>query len=154
MRVARVHVCNALVPWLSVAPTQVGLRTHAAAISRKWTNGVSTNKVTAAFMFFDRGTFWVLPLTYLLILPKVPGRTFLPNLSKFMTSAAAPLVSTPFVRSQAKASCASSKVMRQFPCSNRGLMLIPISACYGGMGICAAPSRLGWGGYFQGESLV
>ena len=27
-------------------------------------NGVSTNGVTANFMFFDRGTFWVLPLTY------------------------------------------------------------------------------------------
>ena len=33
--------------------------------SRKWTNGVSTNGVTEHFfMFFDRGTFWVLPLTY------------------------------------------------------------------------------------------
>ena len=27
-------------------------------------NGVSTNGVTPNFMFFDRGTFWVLPLTY------------------------------------------------------------------------------------------
>ena len=32
--------------------------------SRKGTNGVSTNGVTANLMFFDRGTFWVLPLTY------------------------------------------------------------------------------------------
>ena len=31
---------------------------------RKWTNGVSTNGVTASLLFFDRGTFWVLPLTY------------------------------------------------------------------------------------------
>ena len=30
---------------------------------RKGTNGVSTNGVTANFMLFDRGTFWVLPLT-------------------------------------------------------------------------------------------
>ncbi len=36
---------------------------------RKGTNGVSTNGVTANFMFFDRGTFWVLPLTYF-YLPK------------------------------------------------------------------------------------
>ena len=32
---------------------------------RKGTNGVSINGVTANFVFsFDRGTFWVLPLTY------------------------------------------------------------------------------------------
>ena len=30
---------------------------------RKGTNGVSTNGVTANFMLFDRGTFWVLRLT-------------------------------------------------------------------------------------------
>ena len=30
---------------------------------RKGANGVSTNGATANFMFFDRGTFWVLPLT-------------------------------------------------------------------------------------------
>ena len=33
------------------------------------TNGVSTNGGTGKFMFFDRGTFWVLPLTYF-YLPK------------------------------------------------------------------------------------
>ena len=33
------------------------------AIPRKGTNGVSTNGVTAFLMFFDRGTFWVFPLT-------------------------------------------------------------------------------------------
>ena len=31
--------------------------------TRKGTSGVSTNGVTAKSMFFDRGTFWVLPLT-------------------------------------------------------------------------------------------
>ena len=31
---------------------------------RKGTNGVSTNRVTANFMFFDRGTFWVLVLPH------------------------------------------------------------------------------------------
>ena len=36
---------------------------------RKGTNGVSTNGVTAKFMCFDRGIFWVLPLTYF-YLPK------------------------------------------------------------------------------------
>ena len=42
--------------------------------------------------FFDGGTFWELPLTYF----------YLPfsNLSKFLTSAAAPFASTPFVRDQ------------------------------------------------------
>ena len=35
--------------------------------TRKGTNGVSTNGVTANLMFFDRGTFWVLPLTYFYI---------------------------------------------------------------------------------------
>ena len=32
--------------------------------ARKGANGVSTNGVTANFVFFDRGTFGVLPLTY------------------------------------------------------------------------------------------
>ena len=39
---------------------------------RKGTNGVSTTGVTANFIFFDRGTFWVLPLTYFCI-PKSAG---------------------------------------------------------------------------------
>ena len=47
--------------------------------------------------FFDRETFWVLLLSYF-CLTKVPGRTFVLNLSKFVTFEAAPLVSTPFVR--------------------------------------------------------
>ena len=34
------------------------------------------------------------------IFPKVPGCTFFPNLSKFITFAAAPSVLTPFVRNQ------------------------------------------------------
>ena len=66
---------------------------------RKGTNRVSTNGVTANFMFCDRGTFGVLPLTYL-IFTKVSGRTFFPNLSKGITFAAAPLVLTPFVRNK------------------------------------------------------
>ena len=40
------------------------------------------------------------------LFPKVPGRTFFLNLSKFITFAAAPLVLTPFVRSQPQAKCA------------------------------------------------
>ena len=35
----------------------------AASLGRKGTHGVSTNGVTANFMLFDGGTFWVLPLT-------------------------------------------------------------------------------------------
>ena len=30
---------------------------------RKGTTGVGTNGVIASFVFFDRGAFWVLPLT-------------------------------------------------------------------------------------------
>ena len=36
-----------------------------ARLARRGTNGVSTNGVDVNLMFFDRGTFWVLPLTYL-----------------------------------------------------------------------------------------
>ena len=50
-------------------------------------------------IFFDRGTFWVLPLTYF-IFSKVPGRTFFPNLSNFTTFAAAPLISVDPIRPQ------------------------------------------------------
>ena len=43
---------------------------RAPRIGRKGTNGVSTNGVTAFLTtYFDRGTFWVLPLTYF-YLPK------------------------------------------------------------------------------------
>ena len=38
-------------------------------VPRRGTNGVSTNGATAKFMLFDRGTLWVLTLTYL-YLPK------------------------------------------------------------------------------------
>ena len=46
-----------------------GMRKPHQDSTRRGTNGVSTNGVTADFMFFDRGTFWVLPLTYF-YLPK------------------------------------------------------------------------------------
>ena len=67
--------------------------------TRKGTNGVSTNGVTAIFKFFDRGTFWVLPLTYL-YLPKSARAYLFPQSVKIDTFAAAPVVLTPFVRSQ------------------------------------------------------
>ena len=44
-------------------------RLSAEEISRKGTNGISTNGVTANFIFFERGTIWVLLLTYF-YLPK------------------------------------------------------------------------------------
>ena len=82
------------------APTARGPGTRRTPCSRSSErDGVSTSGVTAIFMLFDRGTFCVLPLTYS-ISPEVPGRTFSPNLSKFITSAAATLVLTPFVRKQ------------------------------------------------------
>ena len=46
---------------------------------RKGTNGVSTNGVTANFMFFDRGTFRVLPVTYFLYFQKCQGVPFSPT---------------------------------------------------------------------------
>ena len=61
---------------------------------RKGTDGVSTNGVTARFMIFGRGTFRALSLTYFYI-PKSARAYLFPqssNLSKFITSAAAPLV--------------------------------------------------------------
>ena len=50
---------------------------------RKGTNGVSANGVTAIFSLFDRGIFWVLPLTYFYSLKSARAYLF-PNLSKFI----------------------------------------------------------------------
>ena len=44
---------------------------------RKGTNGVGTNGVTANVVFFDRGTFGVLPLAYF-YLPKSAGAHLFP----------------------------------------------------------------------------
>ena len=61
-------------------------------------------------MFFDRGTFRVLPLTYCCI-PKSARAYLFPNLSEFLTFAAAPLVLTPFLRNQGLAlGCVSEKL--------------------------------------------
>ena len=60
-----------------------------ADATQKGTTGVSTNGPTANFTFFDRGTFWVLPLTYI-YLPQVPGRAFFPYLANVITFAVAP----------------------------------------------------------------
>ena len=67
-------------------------------IRLKGTNGVSTVGVTANVMFFDRGTFGILPLTYV-CLPESARVYLFPNLSKSLfVFVAAPLVFTPFVR--------------------------------------------------------
>ena len=58
--------------------------------------------VTANFMLFDRGTLWVLPLTYF-YLPKSARAYLFPQPVKVITFAAAPLVLTPFLRNQDKA---------------------------------------------------
>ena len=64
--------------------------------------GVSTKGVTALLCFSTKGPFgYSRQPTF--IFPKVPGRTFFPNLPKFVTFAAAPLVLTPFVRNQVSA---------------------------------------------------
>ena len=49
------------------------------------------------FVFFDGGTFWVLPLTCF-DLPKSARAYLIPQSVKFMMFAAASLVLTPFVR--------------------------------------------------------
>ena len=63
------------------------------SVPRKGTDGVSTDGVTANLLFFD-GNFLGTRVNLLLKFPKVPGRIFYPNLSKFITCAAAPLVLT------------------------------------------------------------
>ena len=64
-------------------------------------SALSTNGVTAIiFMFFDRGTFLDTPVSLLLSSPKCQGVPFSPNLA-LITFAAAPLVSTLFVRNRA-----------------------------------------------------
>ena len=58
--------------------------------NRKGTNTVSTNGVTANFMFFKRGTFWVLPLTYFYLPKGARAYLLFPNLSEAITFAATP----------------------------------------------------------------
>ena len=68
-------------------------------VFRKGTNWVSTHGVTANLVFLTEGPFGY-SRSPTSIFPEVPGRTLFPNLSKCITLAAAPLVSTPFVRNQ------------------------------------------------------
>ena len=49
--------------------TVLGMVLAAKRFSQRGTDVVGTNRVTASFSFFARGTFWVLPLTYF-YLPK------------------------------------------------------------------------------------
>ena len=67
--------------------------------TRKGTNGLNSNGVTAFVLFVDRLLYGVLPLTYS-YLPKSAGAFLFPNLPEFISFAAAPLVLTPFVRNQ------------------------------------------------------
>ena len=53
----------------------------AEKVTQKGTNGVITNGVTADFMFLTEGLFGYSHQPAF-IFPKVPGRTFFPNLSK------------------------------------------------------------------------
>ena len=91
--VARVGAC----PWGAAGS---GRHKTVADIS-EGTNGVSINGVTANFMFLDRATFgYSRQPTF--IFPKVPGRTFFFNLSKFITFAATPGISLHISCSQAE----------------------------------------------------
>ena len=53
-------------------------------------NGVSTNGATADFMFFDGGTFWVLPLSYF-YLPKSAGAYLFPQSVKIHCFCSGPI---------------------------------------------------------------
>ena len=61
------------------------------------------------FMFFDRGTFWVLLLTYF-YLPKSARAYIFPQPVKIITFAAAPLVLTPFVPNQSAKSANEARM--------------------------------------------
>ena len=62
-------------------------------VLRQGTHGVSTNGVTATFMMFlDRGTFWVLPLTYFYLPQSARAYLFPQSVNKNITFAADPLV--------------------------------------------------------------
>ena len=63
--------------------------------TRKGTNGVSTNGVTAfSFRFFDGETFWALPLTYF-YLPKSARACLLPQSVKIQYSCSGPVSVAP-----------------------------------------------------------
>ena len=97
--------------------------------NRKGTNGVSTNGVTANFMFLTERLFGYSRQTTFTF-PKVTGRTFLPNLSKTITFAAAPLVLTSFVRNQSNFPSSPVSVLPSFlslllPAMHSGGLLPP-----------------------------
>ena len=64
---------------------------------RKGTNGVSANGVTANFMFFDGGTFWVPPLTSFYV-PKSARVYLFPQSVEIHYFCSGPI--DPFVRNQ------------------------------------------------------
>ena len=68
--------------------------------SWKGTNRVSTKLSLQMFMLFDRGTFRVLPLTYFDLPKSARAYLFLQSVEIHISFAAAPFVSTPFVRNQ------------------------------------------------------
>ena len=66
-------------------------RIHAVGSdTRKGTYGVSTHGVTANFMFLDRVTFWVLPLTYV-CLPKSARANLFPQSVKIHYFCSSPI---------------------------------------------------------------
>ena len=87
--------------WLPTARATTTLRSARRPSFGKGRVGSALMGATATFSLFDRGTFWGTPLVYLLLSSqKCQGVPFFPNLSKSITFAAAPSVSTPFVRNQ------------------------------------------------------
>ena len=74
----------------------------ARGTGRKGANGVGTHGVAAKFMFFcwQRDLFGVLPFSYFYIPQSARVYVFPPIRQNSLLFAAAPLVLTPFVRSQ------------------------------------------------------
>ena len=89
-------------PWLGCSsPASTSCVVAGGPIdTRKKTNAFSTNMATAYFMFFDRGTFWVLPLTYFYLPKSARAYLFLPKFVKIRYFCSGPIMLTPFVRNQ------------------------------------------------------
>ena len=85
--------CACAAPLVAAASQRISAQ---ALLGEGQMGSALVGSLQTSYIFVDRGTFWVLPLTS----PKVPGRIFFPNLSKFITFAVALLVWTPSVRSQ------------------------------------------------------
>ena len=77
--------------------TVLGMVLAAKRFSQRGTDVVGTNRVTASFSFFARGTFWVLPLTYF-YLPKSARAYLFPQSVKLHYFCSGPISVDPICR--------------------------------------------------------